>query len=311
VRLDSGNFDFSQAHPQGWDIRFAGKDGRFLAHEIESWEPAKKRAAIWVRLDSVPGGGGGRFIRMYWGNASAANASSGPAVFARRAGFCGVWHLNERANSSPQGYQDASENGNHATGTAMQPGSEVEAIAGNGQTFDGTSTYLDAGTDSSLRATTSLTLEAWVRAGTLIDHANIISKAFTSETAPHYEFGLTLGLSGNFRLVVTTGGQESPVYTPDNQVATEQWFHLVGTYDGSKCTVFVNGVPVAGNPLTGSIDAFGGSLRIGNYQRNPTFTFHGVLDEVRVSNQARSADYVLLSYANQKPGSTLLEFDPD
>src|SRR6187549_893477 len=69
----------SEALAGGADIRFTnGAGDTAYAYEIERWTSAA--ADIWVKVPTVAANGNTN-LRLYWGNAAATNASSGPAVF--------------------------------------------------------------------------------------------------------------------------------------------------------------------------------------------------------------------------------------
>src|SRR5688500_16887059 len=55
VLLDKSRFDFSQARPDGADIRFFDATGKALPHAIDLWDRESGRAAIWVLLDAIKG----------------------------------------------------------------------------------------------------------------------------------------------------------------------------------------------------------------------------------------------------------------
>src|SRR5690606_34631965 len=80
-------------------LRFTGTNGVRLAHHTELWDAGTTTAAIWVRVPVVTGNAT-TTIRMYVGNGSAADSSSGPAVFDTASRFRGVWHLGETATPS-------------------------------------------------------------------------------------------------------------------------------------------------------------------------------------------------------------------
>ena len=82
VRLHRDYFDFSQAKPNGEDIRFSA-DGKALAYQVEEWDAAKGTACIWVRIPAIKGNAR-QEIRLHWGKADAASESSGAAVFDSR-----------------------------------------------------------------------------------------------------------------------------------------------------------------------------------------------------------------------------------
>ncbi len=79
VTLDSSNFDFSLALPEGEDIRFSSGDTH-LKHWIEEWDTKKEIATIWVKVPYVAAGGNAR-INMHYGNPSATDISSGSSTF--------------------------------------------------------------------------------------------------------------------------------------------------------------------------------------------------------------------------------------
>src|SRR4051812_45161080 len=118
VQLTDSTFDFSKAKPNRDDIRFADAMGAALPYEIESWDAAAKKAAIWVRTD-VKANDKTQFITLYWGNAEAASESDGKKVFDVADGFLGVWHLAEKGNVTAGGYKDATSSAAHATGVKI------------------------------------------------------------------------------------------------------------------------------------------------------------------------------------------------
>ena len=80
VELNASNFDFTKAQPDGADIRFAELGGTMLGHWIEAWNSTDENATVWVKVASVPANGTAT-IRMWYGNAGAADASDGNATF--------------------------------------------------------------------------------------------------------------------------------------------------------------------------------------------------------------------------------------
>ena len=52
LRLKKAAFDFSQAKPNGEDIRFSA-DGKPLAYQIEEWDATKGAASVWVKIPVI------------------------------------------------------------------------------------------------------------------------------------------------------------------------------------------------------------------------------------------------------------------
>ena len=74
------------------------------------------------------------------------------------------------------------------------------------------------------------------------------------------------------------------------------WHYIVGTFDGTTARLYVDG----GTPATGTATLTWPALVTSIGDRNiGGRTFSGRLDEVRLSNVARSDGYVLTSYNNQ------------
>ena len=164
IRLDETNFPFSQARPDGADLRFADQDGSALPHEIESWDAAGKTAAIWIKVPVVDGNSDKDFVRMYWGNDTASSRSDGKAVFNVESGFAAVWHLGN--------LQDATANGNHAQNRGT---TATSAQIADGRAFDGQG-GLAVPHANSLNLNSTLTLAAWVNAETWEGHRCILQK---------------------------------------------------------------------------------------------------------------------------------------
>ena len=79
VSLDSSNFDFSKAKPDGSDLRFVS-EGEELGYWIEEWDAESGNARIWVKVPVIPAEGVAKVL-MYYGNEAAAAASDGNATF--------------------------------------------------------------------------------------------------------------------------------------------------------------------------------------------------------------------------------------
>jgi len=81
VRLNSTNFDFSQAQAGGEDIRFTQSDGvTLIDYWIEYWSSVAESALVWVKVPSVPALDSA-LIYMYYANPETSDFSNGPATF--------------------------------------------------------------------------------------------------------------------------------------------------------------------------------------------------------------------------------------
>jgi len=80
VQLNSSNFDFSKANPDGSDIRFVDEDDATkLSYWIEEWNASSQTAKIWVNVTSIPAGN--KTIYLYYNNSDAVSESDSEATF--------------------------------------------------------------------------------------------------------------------------------------------------------------------------------------------------------------------------------------
>jgi len=80
VQLNSTNFDFSKANPDGSDIRFVDEDDATkLNYWIEEWDGVNETAKIWVRASSISTGE--KTIYLYYNNSEVVSESDGNTVF--------------------------------------------------------------------------------------------------------------------------------------------------------------------------------------------------------------------------------------
>ncbi|MFC1586601.1 DUF2341 domain-containing protein, partial [Fibrobacterota bacterium] len=310
VRLNSVNFDFSQAQSDGRDIRFSTSGGSPLAYEIERWNASVPAAEIWVKLDNIDLNNSSQFFRMYWGNLSAASESNPENVFETANGFDAVWHLGEDGNSNVGGYQDATANAYHGTGVDMDAGSDVSSVIGIGQQFDGTVDYIEiagsAGSQLNYAETGTYTISAWAYA-TAVSTINqpIVSKG------DHQHSLQLIRDTGEWEFVTFTAGWE----VNQNAAQLGRWVHVTGVRNGTGQVLYVDGVSVVSAPtIIASTDEFRDETHnvwLGANAEQSDYFFDGSLDEVRISGVAHSANWIRLNYETQRANQSIISIQPD
>ena len=304
VRLNSSNFDFSEAQPGGADIRFTKMDNTLLSHEIEHWDAAGQRAEIWVRADTVYGNNNVQSIMMYWGNAAAVDSSSGAAVFDTAGGFQGVWHLSEAGNTTAK---DATINHFDGTPAGMSAASAAEGIIGGAQVFDGlASCYTMANTATStlnFPENGPYTVSAWI----CIDTLDSALHTIVSKGNRQYNLGAVASNEWEFSVCPASGGWD----VTGSSAASKAWTHLVGVRNGTLQYLYVNGIRVdstVSNLFSGITRYTGDDLAIGKNPNASLYFFKGTIDEVCISDVARDPAWIKLSYMNQKASDRLVTF---
>lgn len=161
--------------------------------------------------------------------------------------------------------------------------------------FDGMDDYADIRDSDSLRITSAISVSAFVRTTTNDGDMFIATKwkGFSLENCRTW--------SPNGMFYMNLGG----VYKGVNFIKPHNdgnWHLLTVTYDSAtaKEKMYLDGVLDNSATFTGLssylIDTSSNSLRLGRYISS---YFSGALDEVRISNAARSADWIATEYNNQ------------
>lgn len=89
------------------------------------------------------------------------------------------------------------------------------------------------------------------------------------------------------------GNVAQTAYSP-SPISLNKWTHVVGTYDGAKLSLYLNGKLVNSFAVTGRINYNHGSLYIGGDTTNANFK--GLIDEVCIYERALTAAEVLSNY---------------
>jgi hypothetical protein len=320
VRLNSGNFNFSQAKAGGADLRFAKADTTPLPFEIERWDSAAGYAEIWVKLDTVKGNSGNQSFVMYWGASTSpatVSLSNGATVFDTTAGFQGVWHMAQTGNTTAK---DATANHFDGTPHGMSAASSVSGAVGIAQTFNGSSSYIDIANSASgklnFQENGVYSLSAWVYTEAVTDSFHLI----VGKSHDQYSLKLTktiLGVGEKWEFNEyhgLTGWQISE----DTPVVAKTWKYVTGVRNGTAQCLYVDGVIADSSfwlqPGTNARNT-SEDVTIGRYLHAITYladegngAFSGIIDEVRISSVACSADWIRLCYMNQKETDALVVF---
>ncbi|MBN1674186.1 MAG: DUF2341 domain-containing protein [Kiritimatiellae bacterium] len=291
----------------GYDILFAGAaETNVLKHEIEKYGAGTGELIAWVRVPALAGAQD-TVLYLYYGNESVASPQQDPAAV-WDSGFVMVNHLAQ----APTGTVcDSTANANHATPHNMTGEDLTAAVIGDGLDFDGTDDYLSVASASSLNLHgDSFTEELWlVMPGTAKDQYWVAFLGYdppggTLGTADRYP-GFWTEATNKLHAGFGDGTAWRSVIT-DNAVLTLGQPNLVAaTFNGTYYRIYVNGTEVySTNAHSGRTPYGTQELRIGSTSDGGDWL--GRLDEVRISQVARSADWLATCHANQSaPGSFL------
>jgi biopolymer transport protein ExbB len=298
VRLSLGNFQyFNNLKPDASDLRaIAADDSTPLNFHIEHFDPQAQIALIWVLVPKVAGGGKTSFY-LYYGNESASSASDAAGTYDSNQVL--VYHFGP-PKGSPQDSTHYKSDPSAFTAT-VNPAS----LIGSGASFSGSQTItVPASATGSLRlaAGQGFTVSAWVRFSAAESSADVVQ--LSGQGAE-----LALGISGTQAFARYASGSGAPVSVQQTgQLTTGDWHHLALTLGDGQLTLYVDGAQAGQAPaqavdIAGTLAA-GGSAAGGSY-------FTGDMDELEVSNIARSADWIKAAATSQGMLSPLIVYGND
>jgi biopolymer transport protein ExbB len=270
IRLSTGNFPFTEAHPDGHDLRFiAGDDKTPLEFHIESWDATNELALVWVRVNKLDANTATGEIWVYYGNEQAPPASNPKSTWDAVTTL--ALHFSETGGA----FSDASQYNHAVANTGGQVG--ASGLIGGSVVFDG-SGKLSIAASPVLRVTANgFAASAWIKP-TDATHAGVIVATGDGTTGAQL-------LYDNGRVYAKVAGTE----TPKVDVPPGAWHHVAVSV-GEATTLYVDGKAV-GNAAAKSGD-FGGAVEIGA-------GFRGEIDEVEMANAGRTSDWFALAVGSQ------------
>lgn len=174
---------------------------------------------------------------------------------------------------------------------------ERAGVGASALMFDGTTDFVDLGTSPALRVSGStITLEARIRPTAW--RANVYEGSVLNmeQNGPDNGYAIRVGAGGRINALFGSGSWNEAT-SPPGVLRLNEWQHVAATYDGTTIRVYVDGEPVAQSVRTFSLAASTARLVAGGSQNNPSRTFPGGIDEVRVWRTARSAEAIRATMA--------------
>ena len=220
----------------------------------------------------------------------------------------GVWHFDDQANPT----KDASGNNNHCQIFGnTQWGTEDECVQGICSKLNG-STYLNCGNDNSLNITNAITIATWVKVSALgtNQYRGIISKK-----SPNVTNGCQVG----YGLVSSWGSGQDVwfgLHTDESTIdcnnwvqggatlSLDKWYHVAGTYESTtgKQKIYIDGrlKNTRGWTIGTKIKSSAGTLLEIGRNHNSAWVFNGLIDEVRIYDEALTSMQIQTIYAQTK-----------
>ena len=289
-------------NPNGYDIVFAADaSGTIpLAFETESYNSTNGALIDWVNVPTLSWASNA--IYMFYDKAGV-NSSQASTTQVWGNGYAGVWHL---PNGTTLGLNDSTANGNNGANNGAVA---ATGVVNGGASFSASSTDINLGTNASLRPTGSFTVSAWIKAATtqLAFPMVLTDGGTTGQTGYNLYIWNNAGFGEAGLIVKDNSGWGTAWAHGLTNLQDASWHSLTGVYtNNTAVSMYVDGSFVASTTSNGPMNY--GTSPVGMIgwkgDSGVNDTYSGLIDEGRVSNVARSDDWIKTEYYNQSnPGN--------
>ncbi len=274
-----------------------------LNWEVASYDATTGNIEIWVNIPTLSATTD-TVIYMWYNNANIAATYLGSATSTWDANYLGVWHVNgDPAGGAPQEIDSTT----HGKSLSVQCCGTPALVGGKiGNAVDTSYTQGFIGNASSF--STTLTASAWIKT-TSGGLPGFMGQFDGNGLGAGFGIGENGTNSGYLRLTVSAGlngGNSQQTYDASSgSVNDGNWHYAVFTYvSGTGFVMYVDGNSIGtfGAGYTGSLNN-GSTFYFVNFNAGG-YQWMGLSDEARLSNVARSADWIKTEYNNQNAPST-------
>mgnify|MGYP001627774361 CR=1 FL=1 len=261
----------------GYDIIFTAANGStILSHQLESYNSATGAIEIWVRFPTLSATTNTEFY-IYFGNSSISTDQSSSNVW--DSNYKMVLHLNGD-------FDDASGNGTDGTniGTSSTSG-KIGLARSYGNNQNDRISIADNGV-SPLDITGNITISFWMNATDFSNLPDIVSKGAWNDG-----YGIWPSSNGFLRFQIN-----SDALIAGDAVSTNNWHYVaVSRASNGDRVIYIDGAASASDNSTASFNTSDDDL----FLSTATYSYEGILDEVRISNNTRNSDWIATEYNNQ------------
>ncbi len=282
----------------GNDIAFS--DGiTWLDHEIEhfnqGYNTTHAELITWVRIPSLSNSVD-TIIYMYYGNSTMDSRENSENVWDNS--YKGIWHLKENPTAPAPQFLDSTSYNNDGTAFNLFSSNRTSGKIDGGLIFnDENEACVNISDANSLDLSTDMTISAWVKTNDAQSDVDVVITKW-SPTPPNQNYWLGKLNSNDFAFYVDS---TQNVITNLNLINDNSWHYVVGVADSlnSLLRIYVDGIERNTAVYSGSSQTGNHYLNIGKSSGIIEQEWNGKIDEVRVINTVRSADWLATEYNNQ------------
>jgi len=292
VSLNSSRIDYDNTKSSGEDLRFTDPDGVILSHEIESWNESGT-STVWVKIPQIDAQSIIDHIYVYYGNPDATDVQDTENVW--DSNFKMVQHMAETADP----YADSTANDHDSLGSTDPD--QVSGQIGYGQNFDFSASefiVVPDHADLDFGITDNFTIELNLKTDATGTTKRLIDKVIATN-----QEGYAMQIrndNGHIECIIEQEDGTHSEIEGGTDVTTGSWYHavFVRDVDSDVLRLYVNGVSDATAVIDTITATLANSLDLWIGKKRGTFPvyFDGTIDEVRISNTARSAEWIEANY---------------
>jgi hypothetical protein len=291
----TGNCTDKLVNPNGpnYDFAFVAPGSTSECYyQVVSYSQTTGTLLVWVQMPSISSTINNT-LAFYYG-------SSSPTVTHNTAFFQKTWASDYQAVYNFEdavytgGTYDATVNGGTGVLSGFNSALLVTGKIGKAYQFGGQTTTTNL-TATSAVVSGAFTLSAWVNITTTgLDQKVITNQSSSGESSGGYKLGVYLTNIPESEGVDNVNRANTP--NPAT-VTAGTWYYLQSVYDGATLSTYVNGIQYKQEAVTGSVPLVN-TLYVG-IGEGGQYPFSGIIDEARVSNAAKTSDWILMEYNNQ------------
>jgi len=291
------------ANPSGYDIIFTSSDGStLLDHEMEKYSSTTGEYISWVRIPALSSTLDTE-IYLYFGNSTIFSDQSVNTTW--NSNYLAVWHFNNGITDASSNGRVLVDNGTAASSTGKIAG--AREFAGNGDDLG------DASSSAYLDGMTALTISLWAKADVTGTDKGLIFGDIPTGTEDRLgiRYDAAATSSGGTNIIHTslkTGNNNKVRLESSGGVQTTNWQQIVTSWtETNPMVLYLDGALDTPGYTTSKAGLTSGSsnLYIGKGSRDgTTSSWDGLIDEVRISNIARSADWLSTEYNTSNDPAT-------
>ncbi len=318
------------AQADGDDIAFM-YNGQVIDHEIELFEKqgngTHAHLVCWAKVPHLSSSED-TTITMVYGDDDLGSQENPEGVW--DSGYSTVWHLNDNPAQpqwvsayadyvphQPQVLDSTSPMTGGTTYGTMTSTDSVSGQIGSAIDLEGVNDFVDFGDPTELQMAGAFTVEAWFKAD-FIDNDYLVVKSGESNYRGwdiSFDDDSSISPAGWVMFRFSPDGVNTNIVGFE-RVDTGQWYHVVGVFNPSvSARFYLNGelVDEMTSGVPASVNDPSRPVRIGRRSDNPGGTSYldAIVDEVRISNVARSDAWIRTQYYNQRNPELFIAVDEE